>query len=209
MQCDTKKIGILGGTFNPIHVGHLILAQNALDYYKLDSVMFIPAGVSYFKNQDEIVKIQHRLNMVQLAINDNDRFSLSTIETDRAGNSYTYETLDILKKENPNVHYYYIIGADTLFKIDTWKNPGDIFSKCTLCCQKREGYLDDEIQSRKKYLEENYGASIEIMDVPEILISSTFVRNSIKNGCDLRYYLTKPVMEYIKDNRLYYGNDCY
>lgn len=203
MEDKKAKIGILGGTFNPIHIGHLMLAQNAMNWCKLDKVVFIPAGVSYFKSADEVEEAKHRLNMTRLAINDNDSFELSTVETDREGNSYTYETLEILTKENPNTCYYYIIGADTLFKMDTWKYPEKIFDKCVICCAKRDYYSDAEMLARKKYLEEQFGAVIEIMDIPEVQISSTFIRNTIKEGNKIRYYLNDDVLKYIEDNKLY------
>ena len=108
-----KKTGILGGTFNPIHIGHLALAQNAMECCGLDEVFFIPSGCSYLKDPETIAETQHRLAMTRLAIEDNPRFVLSTIETDRPGNSYTYETLDILTHKDPLTHYFYIIGYET------------------------------------------------------------------------------------------------
>lgn len=201
--CQKLKIGILGGTFNPIHSGHLILAQNALNYLKLDKVIFIPTGVSYFKDSNEVVSAKHRLNMAQLAINDNPKFELSTIETEREGNSYTYETLEILKKENCDTRYFYIIGADTLFKMDTWKYPERIFDKCTICCQKRDEYTDDELNDRVRYLNKKFNAEIILMDIPEVRISSTYIRESLCKGYEMRYYLPVDVIDYIKNNNLY------
>lgn len=200
---NVEKVGIIGGTFNPIHVGHLILAQNAMNFCNLDKVLFIPAGVSYFKDANEVVSAKHRLEMTRLSIKDNPKFELSTIETDREGNSYTYETLDILTRENPNTCYYFIIGADTLFKMDTWKNPEMVFEKCVICCQKRNYYSMTELNARIKYLEEKYNARVELMDIPEVQISSTFIRESLEKGYDTKYYLNDDVLEYIKNNRLY------
>lgn len=198
-----EKVGIIGGTFNPIHVGHLILAQNAMNQCSLDKVLFIPAGVSYFKNPEEVVSVQHRLMMTSLAIKGNDSFELSTVETDREGNSYTYETLEILAQQNPNTCYYFIVGADTIFKMDTWKCPEKVFENCIVCCQKRDNYSSIDISARIQYLEEKYNARIELMDIPEVQISSTFIRNSIKKGDNVRYYLGNDVYSYIKDNKLY------
>lgn len=198
-----EKVGIIGGTFNPIHLGHLMLAQDAKNYFGLKKVLFIPAGISYFKDSNEVLSRQHRLNMTKLAIKDNPDFELSTVETDREGNSYTYETLDILKKENQNTCYYFIVGADTLFKMDSWKNPESIFKNCIICCKKRNDYIDEELQNQIKIYEKKYNADIRLMDIPQVGISSTFIRESIKRGYNTRYYLSDGVAKYIEDNKLY------
>ena len=106
-----KKVGILGGTFNPIHIGHLILAEQAYDEYKLDEILFIPTGISHFKDPNVVLDKKKRISMTGGAIDDNPHFALSTIETDRPGNSYTYETLEELKRVNPDTEYYLIVGA--------------------------------------------------------------------------------------------------
>ena len=198
-----KKIGILGGTFNPIHVGHLLLAQNALEYCGLDKVLIMPSGCSYFKNPREVASVSDRVSMTALAIDGNDRFELSRIEADREGNSYTYETLDILCKCNPETRYYYIIGADTLFSMETWKKPDDIFSKCTVVCAKRDNMSDLKLENKAGYLKEQFKADVIIMDIDEIPISSTFIRKQISQGKSCKYYLDDKVIQYIKEHELY------
>ena len=200
---DRKKIGILGGTFNPIHVGHLILAQNAMEYCGLDHVLIMPSGVSYLKDPDTIAPVEHRVNMTELAIRDNDRFVLSTIEAARNGNSYTYETLGELTYENPDVSYHYIIGADTLFSMGNWKNPELIFDRCTVVCAKRNGYDDEALRQQSAHLEKLYKASIIIMNIPEVEISSSRIREMMLQNMSCRYYLNDKVIEYIRDNGLY------
>lgn len=198
-----KKIGILGGTFNPIHVGHLLLAQNALEYCGLDKVLIMPSGCSYFKNPREVASVSDRVNMTALAIEDNDGFELSRIEADREGNSYTFETLDILCGQNPDTRYYYIIGADTLFSMETWKKPDVIFSKCTVVCAKRDNMSDRELENKAGYLKEQFKADVIIMDIDEIPISSTFIRKQISQGKSCKYYLDDKVIQYIKEHELY------
>lgn len=198
-----RKIGILGGTFNPIHVGHLLLAQNALEYCGLDKVLIMPSGCSYFKNPMEVASTADRVNMTALAIEDNDRFELSRIEADREGNSYTFETLDILCDQNPDTRYYYIIGADTLFSMETWKKPDAIFNKCTVVCARRNNLTDNEMEDKVKYLREHFKADVILMDIDEIPISSTFIRKQISQGKSCRYYLDDKVIKYIKEHELY------
>ncbi len=198
-----KKTGILGGTFNPIHIGHLALAQNAMEYCGLDEVLFIPSGCSYLKDPETIAETEHRLAMTKIAIEDNPRFVLSTIETDRPGNSYTYETLDILTGKDPSARYYYITGADTLLYMENWKNPEAIFDKCTVVCAKREGRSDEILSRKAEFLKERYNADVIIMDVPEIAVSSSMIRQMLSEGKSCRYYLPDSVSGYIKDNGLY------
>ncbi|MBO4267321.1 MAG: nicotinate-nucleotide adenylyltransferase [Lachnospiraceae bacterium] len=198
-----KKTGILGGTFNPIHIGHLMLAENALEYCGLDEVLIMPSGCSYFKDQRSVADPVHRLKMAELAISDNDKFVISPIEVERGGFTYTYETLEILCRETPNTRYYYIIGADTLFSMETWKKPDVIFSKCTVVCAKRNGVDDKALLKKAEELKEKYDAEVIIMDTPEIPVSSTVVREMMKKGMSCRYYLDDKVIKYIKDNGLY------
>lgn len=199
----SKKIGILGGTFNPIHTGHMILAQNALEYCSLDKVLIMPSGCSYLKDPSMIVDKKHRIEMARLAIEDNEAFELSLIETDRPGNSYTYETLEILTEQDPHVRYYYIIGEDTLFGMESWRYPERIFSKCTVVCAQREGRSDDLLDEKVRYLKEKFDADIVIMDVPEVAISSSMIRKLLTEGKSCRYYIDDKVAAYIKENRLY------
>lgn len=201
---DNKiKIGILGGTFNPIHLGHLILAQNAAEYCDLDKVLIIPSGISYFKNQAEIVSKKDRINMVNLSIEDNPLFEISTIETEKEGNSYTYETILELQNNHINCEFFYIIGADTLYSIDSWKNPEIIFDNTTLICSVRDGNSIEDLENQKSFLINKYNAKIILMDTPEVQISSTSIRRLLKENKSCKYYLHDKCIQYIKENKLY------
>ncbi len=204
-----KKTGILGGTFNPIHVGHLILAQNALEHCKLDKVLIMPSGCSYLKDPATIVETRHRIEMTRLAIEGNPGFELSLIETQREGNSYTFETLEILCSKHPDVRFYYIVGEDTLFGMEKWKNPELIFSRAAIVCAQREGQPDELLYEKADELKEKYNAEIMIMEVPEVAVSSSMIRKLISEGKSCRYYLDDKVIGYIRENGLYtsYGND--
>ena len=205
-KCYQKKTGILGGTFNPIHVGHLILAQNAMEACGLDKVIFIPSGCSYLKDPKEVAETKHRVAMTALAIKNNERFELSTIESDREGDSYTYETLCILKNSEPDTHFYYIVGADTLLYMENWKKPEEIFDKCTVVCAKRDGHSGEVLKQKAEYLKERFGADIIIMDVEETNVSSSMIRILLADGKSCRYYLDDAVSDYIKENALYRAN---
>ena len=198
-----KKTGILGGTFNPIHIGHLMLAQNALEYCKLDKVLIMPSGCSYFKDPDTVVSTEHRVKMTALAIEGNPRFELSTIEADRSGNSYTYETLEILCDQENDTQFYYIIGADTLFSMETWKRPEDIFSRCSVVCARRDGMDEDALTDKAEELKNRFDAKVILMDLPEVPVSSTAIRELLGKGMSLKYYLDDKVIKYIGDNGLY------
>ncbi|MBQ6128798.1 MAG: nicotinate (nicotinamide) nucleotide adenylyltransferase, partial [Lachnospiraceae bacterium] len=126
---NKKKVGVFGGTFDPIHMGHLILAQNALEILGLDKVLIMPSGCSYLKDTEKVSKKEHRIEMTRLAIEDNDGFELSVMEAEREGNSYTYETFEILCSQNPDIDYYYIIGADVFMSMRTWQKPEEIFKR--------------------------------------------------------------------------------
>ncbi|MCR5268367.1 MAG: nicotinate-nucleotide adenylyltransferase [Lachnospiraceae bacterium] len=201
------KIGILGGTFNPIHIGHLILAENAFDFAGLDQVLFIPSGISYLKDQAEIISASERIRMVQLAIEGNDHFALSTIETDRSGNSYTYETLETLKDAHPMDELFFIGGADILMTIHTWKEPERIFQSAILVIAPRDHKERQQLEEQKLFLERKYDASVKIMDTINLEISSSMLRERIKNGFSIRYYVPASVDRYIREKQFYKGED--
>lgn len=123
-----KKIGIMGGTFNPIHIGHLIIAEKAREQFGLDHVLFMPSGMPYMKDCREVLPGKTRTKMTELAIQSNLFFAISTIEVEREGRTYTYETLEYLRTQNPDTEYYFILGADSLWKIEEWKHPERIFA---------------------------------------------------------------------------------
>ena len=116
----------MGGTFNPIHNGHILLAQAAYEYCSLDKVLFMPSGVSYLKEQNDIVTAEHRLNMTCLAVDEFEYFACSDIEIKREGNTYTVDTLRELSFKNPNCEFYFIMGADSFMSFDSWKEPEEI-----------------------------------------------------------------------------------
>lgn len=198
-----KKIGILGGTFNPIHIGHLILAENAYDTFQLEKVLIMPSGISYLKDPAEVLPAKQRIQMVQLAIGNNKHLELSTIETDRPGNSYTYETLMRLQDENPDCEYYFIIGADSLFNIEQWMEPQIIFDNCILIVAPRYHMTDEALLEQKNRLERLYQARVHLMNTPNIDISSNMIRERIAERKTICYYVPKDVETYIYKKKIY------
>lgn len=201
----TRKIGILGGTFNPIHIGHLILAQNAMEEAGLDEVLFIPSGVSYMKDQETVIPASLRAEMVKLATLDNPRFSFSLLEAKREQNSYSYKTVQALKKENPHTRYFFIAGADTLFSMETWKYPDILLSCVTILAACRQGRTTKELDEQIAYLRQKYKADIRLISDSQFDISSSQIRKNIKEGKSIRYLVPERVETYIRDKGLYAG----
>ena len=201
---DGRKIGIMGGTFNPIHNGHLKLAQCAREQLGLDKVLFMPSGNSYMKSN--VLDTPKRVKMTALAIEDNPFFELSLIEAERSGNTYTCETLETLTSENPDTHYFFLIGADSLFQIETWRCPERIFALATLVCTVREGYNWAFIKEKGGELAKR-GADIIYLNMPKIEISSTDIRNRVRNNMPISGYVPLKVADYIKEERLYNEED--
>ncbi len=199
----TKRVGIMGGTFNPIHIGHLIVAEAAYEAYNLDEVLFVPSGHSYMKEQSEILDAKTRVHMTGLSIEDNPHFALSTIEIDRDGNSYSYETLEALRKENPTTEYYFIVGADTLFDLERWQHPEILLPSCTILVAVRNGIPTEEMQKQADYLEKKFGGSIKLLPTSNIEISATDIRNRLAQNRDIRYLVKETVYQYIHKNDLY------
>lgn len=202
-----KKVGIIGGTFNPIHLGHMILAESARTEFDLDEILFIPTGISYFKDPSTVLDKKTRLTLVGEAIGDNPYFAMSTIETDRPGNSYTYVTLEELKEENPETEYYLIIGADSLFQIEEWQHPEIIMQDAVILAAKRKGHPTEDLLNRIEEIKEKYNADIRLLTTPYIDISSTEIRERIKAGKSIRYLVRHATCDYIEKHGLYKDED--
>lgn len=198
-----KKIGIMGGTFNPIHFGHLLLAEQAMEEYDLDEVLFIPCGNPYMKDAEPIVDGNIRAHMTKLALEGHPGFRMSSIELDREGPTYTYETLETLKEENPDSTYYFILGADSLLTMETWKNPKRIFSNCVVIASVRGTGTEEKIRKIATHLIYEYQADVHILPTRFFDLSSSEIRRRIAEGKSVRYMVPEKVREYIYENGLY------
>ncbi len=199
-----KRVGIMGGTFNPIHYGHLRLAQEAQEQVLLNKVLFMPSGNSYMKKN--VLDTQKRVEMTALAIKQYSKFELSLIEAQKTGNTYTCETLQYLTRTNPDTQYYFIIGADSLFQIEQWKSPEQIFQFSILICAVRDDYDFDIIQKKGEALAE-FGADIIYLNTPKWDISSTDIRAKVKSGFSIHGLVPPEVVHYIEQEHLYYEED--
>jgi nicotinate-nucleotide adenylyltransferase len=201
-----KKIGIMGGTFNPIHNGHLFLAENAFDQIGLDQILFMPSKNPPHKAKPEKITDQQRVDMINLAICDNSHFALSTVELERDGYTYTADTLTLLAKENQEVRYYFIVGADSLFMMHQWYQPQVIFDLCTVVAAGRDHVDGAELAAQAELLEEQYHADIQLISMPTIQIASADIRDRVAQNKTIRYYLPDQVARYICQHGLYHIN---
>ncbi len=193
----------MGGTFNPIHIGHLIIAERAREQFDLEEVLFMPCGMPYMKDTSELLSSDIRAKMVSLAIKDNPFFTLSTMEIEKKGSTYTYETLEQLKSENPDTKYYFILGADSLWAISDWKEPERIFANCHILAAVRDDKSAKDMEKRIKFLKNKFGAQISLLKTGQIEVSSSDIRDSVKKELSIRYIVPKNVYEYIVENKLY------
>lgn len=200
---DQKRIGIMGGTFNPVHIGHLILAENAYEQFCLESVLIMPSKNPPHKKHIHIVSDYHRTKMVELSILDNSHLELSRVELDREGITYTCDTLLQLKKDNPNIDYYFIVGTDSLFEMERWMKPEIIFELAIIVVAKRDNIKDDDLILKIDYLKEKYNGTIEVLYTPNIDISSHLIRDKVHSGSTICYYVLPQVNHYINENKLY------
>ena len=198
-----KKIGIMGGTFNPIHLGHLLLAERAYHQFKLDKVLVMPTKNTYYKKMPDNVTEEQRIEMIKLAIEDNDHFELSLEEINREGITYTYETLLNLTRDNPDCDYYFIMGADSLYHIESWYMVEEIFKMATILVAARGVGTSSVLDSQIEYVQNKFDAVIEKLYAPIMEISSNDIRKRVQNGDSIRYLLPQSVIRYIEEHHIY------
>ena len=204
-QENRRRIGIMGGTFDPIHIGHLILGENAYQQFELEKVLFMPSGNPPHKADREGASNEERVEMVKRAIASNRHFELSLEEMHDQGYNYTRETLERLTAANPDTDYYFILGADSLFSIEQWKFFREIFPTCTILAAMRDDKDAEEMKRQIRYLENTYNARIKLLQAPLVEISSTTIRNRIAENRSVRYMIPDIVERYIKEHNLYRG----
>jgi nicotinate-nucleotide adenylyltransferase len=204
MRDKMRKIGVIGGTFDPIHYGHLLLAEQAREGAQLEKVIFIPTHVSPFKIDQPPATAEHRLEMVRLAIEGNHNFEASDIELKDTGVSYTVRTLEACQASmGDRVNLYFITGTDSFLSMERWKDAENIFRKFSLIVGSRPRYKDKARNKLAQSLTERYGTEIVNIYMPKIDISSTDIKERIASGRSIRYLLPENVARYIDEKRLY------
>ncbi len=195
------RIGILGGTFNPPHLGHLVAAQEAYRELDLDQVMLIPAGTPPHKPVDEEPGPEHRLELCRLAVGDDERFTVSDLELRRDGPSFTVDTLDVLSTQSPSDDLFLILGGDIAAGLPKWHEPERVLELATVAIAKRRGTAKAAVEGALAQLKG--GERARFFQMPRIGISSTMVRRRVRAGQPIRYFVPDGVMHYISRHGLY------
>ena len=195
-----RRVGVMGGSFNPIHIGHLVTADEARYTFSLDEVIFVPAGQPWQKESGEVAPAEHRYMMCVIATSPEPTFRVSRIEIDRPGPTYTLDTLKALKSERPADELFFITGADAILQILTWRDPEAVLREARFIAATRPGYDLDRLE---KELPEGLEGRVVIMEIPALAISSTDVRLRARESRPIRYLVPGGVAEYIEKNGLY------
>jgi len=188
-----RRIGVMGGTFDPIHAGHLIVAAEALHALNLTQVLFVPAASPWQKRPTE--SAQHRLAMVERAISGETKFGVSDVDLVRGGNTYTVDTLSDIAAGHPDAEMFLLVGTDALNAMHTWKDYERIFTQAHVVALARPGYVPSTGEAQL--------SGVTFLEVPSIDISSTDCRDRLKYGRPVKYMLSEPVYDYIQQHQLY------
>lgn len=196
------RVGILGGTFDPIHIGHLVAVEEVRVRLALERVAFVPAGLPPHKLDLDVTSAEHRLNMVRLAIADDPNFVLSRVEIDRFGPSYTVDTIELLRDEySPNVELYFIMGTDSLAELLTWHEPNRLIRLCRIVALTRPGYHVD-LEELNRLLPGAI-ARVQLLEMPLLQISSTDLQRRVRMGLSIKHLVPPTVEAYIHQHKLY------
>lgn len=201
---NCKSIAIMGGTFDPIHNGHLVTAEAVRHRFKVDKVVFIPTGRPAHKTGQQVTHNEHRYLMTVLATMRNENFDVSRIEIDRPGVTYTIDTIETLKKIcRPDIRLYFITGADAIHQIMSWKEPERLLTLCDFVAVTRPGYQKNKLFEEIGEIREKFASRIHYMEVPALAISSSDIRDRAQKGEPIKYLLPQEVEDYIHKFRLY------
>lgn len=189
-------IGVFGGTFNPPHIGHLIVAEHAREHLHLDRVVFMPAALSPHKQGEQILEGHHRLEMLRLAVRGSAAFVVSDAEVRRGGVSFTVDTLEQLRREHPEARLVLLIGADNLAEFHLWRDPGRVLELADVVALTRPGFGPEGMDERLR-------REITICQVPLIGVSASQIRRRVREGRSIRYLVPREVEKYIAAHLLY------
>ena len=193
----------MGGTFDPIHIGHLVLAEEARNYFGLEKIFFIPTGKPPHKDIGNITDALRRYEMTLLATGSNPYFHVSSVEINRPGITYTIDTIRYFKKQIPGSEIYFITGADSFVEISTWKCAGELLSLCKFVAARRIGVENFELERKINEMKNKFGDIVYDLPSPYIGISSTVIRERVREGKSIKYFVPEAVENYIVKNGLY------
>ena len=193
------RLGVMGGTFDPVHHGHLVAASEAAARFGLDEVVFVPTGKPTFKQQVDVSPAEHRYLMTVIATASNPRFTVSRVDVDRTGLTYTVDTLRDLKTQRPDADLYFITGADAIAQILTWKDAAELFDMARFVAVTRPGHALS--------VEDLPAGRVDVLEIPALAISSTDIRARARAGEPVWYLVPDGVVQYIAKHRLYRGPD--
>ncbi len=203
---DIRRVGVIGGTFDPVHYGHLVIAEEVYAALDLAEMVFVPAGHPPHKSDSLVAAAHHRLAMLELAVVNNPHFSISLVDLERPGPSYTVETLRLLRQQwGEQVAIYFLIGWDSLEDLLTWRDPAGILAQLAfLVAVRRPGYHEesgyrDSLEARLPGIKQR----LRVVSVPQLEISSTDLRTRVAEGRPIKYQLPESVEQYIEKRRLY------
>jgi nicotinate-nucleotide adenylyltransferase len=194
-----RRVGVMGGTFDPIHHGHLLTAEEAAVQFGLDEVVFVPTGRPWMKVRDDVSPAEDRYLMTVVATASNPRFSVSRVDIDRDGPTYTVDTLRSLGAEAPDAELFFVTGADAMLEIFGWKDPEEVLSLAHFIAATRPGYDIARFEAAAPTRHPN----VSVMKIPALAISSTDVRERVRAGRPIRYLLPEGVKSYIEKAGLY------
>jgi len=200
-----RSMGIMGGTFDPVHYGHLVIAECARHEFKLNKVVFVPCGSPPHKKDHVITGAMHRYRMVELAVAGNPHFETSRVEIDRAGPSYAIDTLKIFQNMyGPETELYFITGADAIVEILTWKRVDEVMGLCSFIAATRPGYSLPQLNKAIGTLPPDFQKKIFAFEIPGIAVSSTEIRQRVQAGQPIKYLLPEAVEQYIFEQETYF-----
>ena len=195
----------MGGSFNPVHIGHLIIANEILFSMNLKKVLFIPAGNPPHKKAGELAPAKHRYKMLEYALENNSFFELSDIELKREGLTYSVDTVRKVKEKYPDAELHFISGYDSIIELPDWERPKELLSLCGFIAVKRPGYENEKLSEEIEKITSVFGGEIKLIEVPQINISSSEIRYRINNKMPVKYLVPGKVEKYIFENKLFIG----